>query len=91
MKTETAKIENFTNIEAIKDKLKKAIREPRFARQNRVDSEFQALKQGKSSHAEFRSLYEEMIEDMELAEITYDADFYFRKYLCVDVTLLITN
>ena len=70
-------------LEEIKQRLKQAIRETNFQRQERVDKEFEKLEQGNRVFSEFLSLWEEKLEDMEDAEITIvrDPKTLYRKFV----------
>ena len=70
-------------LEEVRTRLARVIRETPFQRQDRLDKEFEALQMGKLSHAEFRSLFEEKVEDMEDAKLSMATcqDTLKRKYL----------
>ncbi len=56
-------------MDEVREKLKKAIMETSFQRDDRLDKEFEALSMARMTHVEFRSLWEEKLDEMEDAEI----------------------
>ena len=56
-------------LEEITTKLKSAIRKTPLQREDRLDKEFEALKQGNSTHAEFRALFGEKLDEVEDAKM----------------------
>ena len=70
----------------MKAKLRSMIFETTFQREDRLEKEFEALQMGRTSHAEFRSLWEEKLNECLEAgvyradEATYEARLK-RKYL----------
>ena len=71
-------------LEEIKARLNSMIRETSFQREDRLDKEFERLEMGRSTtHVEFRSLFEEKLEELEDAEmgLASDKETLKRKYL----------
>ena len=70
-------------LDELKRRLGRLIRETGFQRKDRLDKEFENLEMGRKTHSEFRTLWEEKMEDMEAAgmEIVENKDTLCRKYL----------
>ena len=51
-------------LEEVKTKVRKALFETDFQREDRLDKEFEALQMGRMTHAEFRSLWEEKTDEL---------------------------
>ena len=62
-------------------KLSGSLRETDFQKKTRLDREFEALDMRGRTHAEFRSMFEEKLFDMDCAGIKPDEGVLFRKYI----------
>ena len=70
--------------EELKVKLRNEIVETQFAKESRVEKEFEALLQGRSTHHEFKAKFEACLQDLEECQLTgilNDAARLKRKYL----------
>ena len=58
-----------------------AIKEPKLTKEIRVDAEFNDLTQGKMSHSEFLSKWEEQLAVLDLSGVHYTERQLYRKYI----------
>ena len=68
-------------LDEIKARLRTAIRETDFQREDRLDREFQALTMGQKTHAEFRAQFEGKLDELEDADIHHETKVLRRYYL----------
>ena len=67
-------------LDEIRERMKGDIRETLFQRQIRLEREFAALSMQNRSHSDFRSLFEQKVDQMEDAQMEFSKDYYFRQF-----------